>query len=303
TPAPMDASECAMTTNSLCRSFSHVLLGTEDVDVEDSSDANLRSTYAKDIYTYLRELEEKQPIRPKYLSGQAISGHMRAMLIDWIVQVQIRMKLVQETLYLTVAVLDRFLQDNAVSKKMLQLVGITALFIASKYEEIYPPKIGDITYISNETYSKPQIRHMEMKILRALNFGLGHPLPLHFLRQSSEIEEVDLKCSVLTNYLMELSLLDYDMVHFAPSKTAASCLALKILDKRTATLQCLTSYTESDLLPVMQHMAKNIILTNEGIIQLTAIKNKYASRKNCMISLIEELKSPMLWNLAQPLLK
>lgn len=82
------------------------------------------------------------------------------------------------------------LQDNCVPKKMLQLVGVTAMFIASKYEEMYPPEIGDFAFVTNNTYTKHQIRQMEMKILRALNFGLGRPLPLHFLRRASKIAEV-----------------------------------------------------------------------------------------------------------------
>lgn len=82
------------------------------------------------------------------------------------------------------------LQNSCVPKKMLQLVGVTAMFIASKYEEMYPPEIGDFAYVTNSTYTKHQIRQMEMKILRVLNFALGRPLPLHFLRRASKIGEV-----------------------------------------------------------------------------------------------------------------
>ena len=96
---------------------------------------------------------------------------------------------------------------------------------------------------------------MEMKILRVLNFSLGRPLPLHFLRRASKIGEVDAEQHTLAKYLMELSMLDYDMVHFAPSQIAAGafCLALKILDNGewTPTLQHYLSYTEDSLLPVM----------------------------------------------------
>ena len=117
-------------------------------------------------------------------------------------------------------------------KKMLQLVGVTAMFIASKYEEMYPPEIGDFAFVTNNTYTKHQIRQMEMKILRVLNFSLGHPLPLHFLRRASKIGEVDVEQHILAKYLMELTMLEYDMVHFPPSQIAsgAFCLALKILD-------------------------------------------------------------------------
>ncbi|KAK4815704.1 hypothetical protein QYF61_006687 [Mycteria americana] len=303
----METSGCAPSEDMLCQAFSDVLLDVEDVDAEDSADPNLCSDYVKDIYTYLRDLEENQPVRPKYLVDREINGNMRAILIDWLVQVQIKFRLQQETLYLAVAIIDRFLQDNAVPKKMLQLVGVTAMFVASKYEEMFPPHIGDFAYVTDNTYTKFQICQMEMKILQALNFGLSRPLPPHFLRRASKIAEVDLEQHVLAKYLMELSIVDYDMVHFPPSKTAAaaSCLALKLLNgcEWTPTLQHYTSYTESDLLPAMQHIAKNVILVNEGVTVLTAIKNKYASSKNARISTTALLDSPIIWNLAQPLMK
>ncbi|KAI4580899.1 hypothetical protein MJG53_010441 [Ovis ammon polii x Ovis aries] len=56
---------------------------------------------------------------------------------------------------------DRFMQDNCVPKKMLQLVGVTAMFVASKYEEKYPPEIGDFAFVTDNTYTKFQIRQIE----------------------------------------------------------------------------------------------------------------------------------------------
>ncbi|KAM8793540.1 LOW QUALITY PROTEIN: G2/mitotic-specific cyclin-B1-like [Eudromia elegans] len=310
-PTPMETSGCAPAEDMLCRAFSDMLLHVRDVDSEDGADPNLCSDYVKDIYGYLRQLEEKQAVRPKYLAGREITGNMRTILIDWLVQVQMKFRLLQETMYMTVAIIDRFLQDNIVSKTTLQLVGVTAMFIASKYEEMYPPEIGDFAFVTDHTYTTSQIRQMEMKILQALDFSLGRPLPLHFLRRASKIAEVDLEQHTLAKYLMELSMVDYEMVHFPPSKTAAaaSCLALKVLDGGewvswlTPTLQHYMTYTESDLLPVMQHMAKNIILVNQGLTKHVMVKNKYASSKNAKISTIAQLNSAVIQNLAKPLAK
>uniref|UniRef100_A0A8C0S1E0 G2/mitotic-specific cyclin-B1 n=1 Tax=Canis lupus familiaris TaxID=9615 RepID=A0A8C0S1E0_CANLF len=231
-PSPMETSGCAPAEEYLCQAFSDVILAVNDVDAEDGADPNLCSEYVKDIYAYLRQLEEEQAVKPKYLLGREVTGNMRAILIDWLVQVQMKFRLLQETMYMTVSIIDRFMQNNCVPKKMLQLVGVTAMFIASKYEEMYPPEIGDFAFVTDNTYTKHQIRQMEMKILRSLNFGLGRPLPLHFLRRASKIGEVDVEQHTLAKYLMELSMLDYDMVHFPPSQIAAGafCLALKILD-------------------------------------------------------------------------
>ncbi|XP_019337555.1 G2/mitotic-specific cyclin-B1 isoform X1 [Alligator mississippiensis] len=307
-PTPMETSGCMPVEEILCQAFSDVLL---DVDADDGSDPNLCSEYVKDIYKYLRVLEEQQAIRPKFLLGKEVTGNMRAILIDWLVQVQMKFRLLQETMYLTVAIIDRFLQNNIVSKKTLQLVGVTAMFVASKYEEMYPPEIGDFAFVTDNAYTKLQIRQMEMKILKALDFSLGRPLPLHFLRRASKIGEVDLEQHTLAKYLMELCIVDYEMVHYPPSQIAAAafCLALKILDGgewlsfQTPTLQHYMAYAESDLLPVMQHMAKNVIQVNQGLTKRMTIKNKYASSKNVKISTLSQLNSIVIQDLAKPLLK
>ena len=191
-PSPMETSGCAPAEEYLCQAFSDVILAVSDVDAEDGADPSLCSEYVKDIYAYLRQLEEEQAVKPKYLMGREVTGNMRAILIDWLVQVQMKFRLLQETMYMTVSIIDRFMQDNCVPKKMLQLVGVTAMFVASKYEEMYPPEIGDFAFVTDNTYTKFQIRQMEMKILRALNFSLGRPLPLHFLRRASKIGEVQI---------------------------------------------------------------------------------------------------------------
>ncbi|XP_050803021.1 G2/mitotic-specific cyclin-B1 [Gopherus flavomarginatus] len=306
-PSPMETSGCVPGEEVLCQAFSDVLLEVKDVDVDDGADPNLCSEYVKDIYGYLRDLEKQQNVRPKYLAGQEVTGNMRAILIDWLVQVQMKFRLLSETMYMTAAIIDRFLQDNSVPKKMLQLVGVTAMFIASKYEEMYPPEIGDFAFVTDHTYTKSQIKQMERKILQALDFTLGRPLPLHFLRRASKIGEVDLEQHTLAKYLMELSLVDYEMVHYPPSQIAAAafCLALKVLDggEWTPTLQHYMSYTESALHPVMQHMAKNVILVNRGLTKHMTVKNKYASSKNAKISTLPQLNSTVIQDLAKPVSK
>jgi len=79
---------------------------------------------------------------------------MRSILIDWLVDVHLKFKLLPETLFITVNIIDRFLEKQRVSKSRLQLVGVTALFVASKYEEIYPPELKDFVYITDRAYSK-----------------------------------------------------------------------------------------------------------------------------------------------------
>lgn len=82
------------------------------------------------------------------------------------------------------------LQNHPVPRKKLQLVGVTALLVASKYEEILSPDVADFVYITDNAYTSNEIREMEMIILKELNFDLGRPLPIHFLRRASKAGEV-----------------------------------------------------------------------------------------------------------------
>ncbi|NXY23822.1 CCNB1 protein, partial [Atrichornis clamosus] len=291
----------------LCEAFSSVLLESEDLDMKENDDPNMCSSYVKDIYKYLRHLEENRPVTCKYLAGEEINGNMQATLINWLVQVQMKFSLHQETLYLTVAIIYHFLQDNTVFKMKLPLVGVTAMFIASKYEEVFPPCIRDFSYVTNYTCLKFHIRKMESKILKAMDFCLGFSLPLHFLKRASRTPQVVFEQYVLAKYLMELCIVNYDMVHFCPSRTAAAafCLSLKLLSgwKLLQYLQQLTSYTESDILPVMQHMAKNVVNVNKGATKQQAILKKYATEAHTKISTIEQLDSSIIWELAKPLVK
>ncbi|XP_030049079.1 G2/mitotic-specific cyclin-B1 [Microcaecilia unicolor] len=303
-PTPMETSGC-LQEEELCQAFSDVLLQVKDVDAEDDNPM-FCSEYVKDIYKYMRTLEEEQAVKPRYLEGQQINGNMRAILIDWLVQVQMKFKLLQETMFMTVGIIDRFLQVNPVSKGLLQLVGVTAMFIASKYEEMYPPEIGDFAHVTGQSYTNSQIRNMEVKILKVLDFSLGRPLPLHFLRRASKIGEASSEHHTLAKYFMELVMVDYDMVHYLPSQIAAAafCLALKVLDSGdwTPTLQHYTSYSISDLNPVMQHIAKNVVKVNRKMTKHLTVKNKYASSRQMKISCIPQLQTAAVLDMAKPLM-
>jgi cyclin B len=79
---------------------------------------------------------------------------MRAILVDWIIEVHLKFKLLPETLFITVSLIDRFLERVQIKRHNLQLVGVTAMLIASKYEEIYAPEVNDFVYITDNAYTK-----------------------------------------------------------------------------------------------------------------------------------------------------
>ncbi|XP_072310695.1 G2/mitotic-specific cyclin-B1 [Eucyclogobius newberryi] len=297
-PTPMETSGCDPAD--LCQAFSDVILNTavRDVDSDDFNNPMLCSEYVKDIYKYLRLLEVEQNIRPNFLQGQEVTGNMRAILVDWLVQVSLKFRLLQETMYMTVAIIDRFLQDNPVPKKQLQLVGVTAMFLASKFEEMYPPEISDFAFVTDHAYTPAQIRSMERNILSVLKFKLGRPVPLQFLRRASKIHEVTAEQHTLAKYMLELTMVDYEMVHFPPSMVASAALALtiKILDagEWDATLTHYMDYSAESLLPAMAQIAKNVVKVNNGLTKHMAVKGKYSTAKQMKIATISQLKGSVV---------
>merc|ERR1712083_428740 len=102
-----------------------------------------------------REAEVKHVPKWNYMSKQPdITHSMRTILVDWLVEVAEEYKLQTETLYLAVSYIDRFLSYMSVQRAKLQLVGAACMFIASKYEEIYPPDVSEFVYITDDTYTK-----------------------------------------------------------------------------------------------------------------------------------------------------
>ena len=87
---------------------SKIVLPAGIKDIDDSSNPQLCSEYAKETFVYLKQLELRGAVKPDFLLGCPTTDKMRAVLVDWLVEVQVQFKLVQETLYLTVDTIDRY---------------------------------------------------------------------------------------------------------------------------------------------------------------------------------------------------
>ena len=112
-----------------------------------------------------------------------INDKMRAILVDWLIEVHQKFQLQKETLYITIALIDRYLELQQCSKSELQLVGTAALMVACKYEEIYPPELKDFVYVTARAYTKEDVLQMEYRILSVLSFDLTFPTALRFLER------------------------------------------------------------------------------------------------------------------------
>ncbi|KAI7597837.1 hypothetical protein KC319_g23112, partial [Hortaea werneckii] len=168
-------------------------------DIEDEEwDMSMVAQYGDEIFSYMRNLEKRMAPNPRYMEQQQeIQWSMRSVLIDWVIQVHGRFNLLPETLFLTVNYIDRFLSCKIVSLGKLQLVGATAIFVAAKYEEVQCPTISEIIYMVDGGYSADELLKAERFMLSMLQFELGWPGPMSFLRRISKADDYDLETRTL----------------------------------------------------------------------------------------------------------
>jgi len=283
--------------------------GVIDIDaLEDQNNPQLCVEYASSIYAYLREVEEGLSIRKEFLSGGYVNGKMRAVLVDWLIEVHSQFKLLQETLYMTVYIIDKFLQTegHTIRRNKLQLVGVTAMFIASKVEEMYAPEINDFVYITDNAYTAVEIRQMELRVLNTLGFNFSRPLPLHFLRRNSKAGDVDVLQHTVAKYLIEMCLLEYDMAHVPPSLLAAAALflSLRLLEPNATlantwnpTLEFYSTYSTKQIIPVVCKLA--VILTKRDDNKMRAVHVKYMNKKYMKVGELSDLQGEVVQKLAK----
>ncbi|RGP62144.1 cyclin b3 [Fusarium sporotrichioides] len=213
---------------------------TQDEIEEEMWDVSMVAEYGDEIFEYMRELEIKMLPNAHYMDNQTeIQWSMRSVLMDWLVQVHNRFGLLPETLFLTVNYIDRFLSQKIVSIGKLQLVGATAILVASKYEEINCPSLGEIVYMVDNGYTAEEVLKAERFMLSMLSFELGWPGPMSFLRRVSKADDYDLDTRTLAKYFLELTIMDERFVASPPSFLAAGahCLSRLILKKGDWTKQ------------------------------------------------------------------
>ncbi|KAL8754026.1 MAG: hypothetical protein Q9184_005246 [Pyrenodesmia sp. 2 TL-2023] len=205
----------------------------EEID-DETWDTSMVAEYGDEIFGYMRDLEIKMLPNAHYMDNQAeIQWSMRSVLMDWLVQVHHRFGLLPETLFLCVNYIDRFLSCKVVSLGKLQLVGATAIFVAAKYEEINCPSVQEVVYMVDGGYSVDEVLKAERFMLSMLQFELGWPGPMSFLRRISKADDYDLETRTLAKYFLELTIMDERFVGSPPSFVAAGahCLARMMLKK------------------------------------------------------------------------
>merc|ERR1712059_3283 len=210
-----------------------------------------------EVIVYLRGLEQKFLLPEDFLDNNKVDGGMRAILVDWLVQVQHYLKLGQETLHIGVRFLDTVLDRREVEPDKLQLVGVSALLVASKIEEYYPTDVKKLLDLTENAYSATELLNMEMVLLGVADFQVYFTTPQDFLprytRAALRSEDPD--------YLKTCQLL---LDCHLPSSSHAC---------RAPTLRHYTEYLEAEVSPVCLSMLD--ILTSP---KFTGTRLKYKSR-------------------------
>jgi G2/mitotic-specific cyclin 2 len=206
----------------------------EDLDKDDGDDPLMAAEYVVEIFQYLNELEVSTAPNPNYMDHQEdLEWKMRGILVDWLIEVHTRFHLLPETLFLAVNIIDRFLSEKVVNLDRLQLVGVTAMFIASKYEEVLSPHVGNFRHVADDGFTEEEILSAERFILSALDYDLSYPNPMNFLRRISKADDYDIHTRTVGKFIMEISLLDHRFMEHRPSHVAAAAMYLsrQVMDK------------------------------------------------------------------------
>lgn len=279
-----------------------------DPDEKTRDDPQLVTEYVEDILTYLRNIENEYPIKEKFLEEAKVTPKMRSTLVNWLVQAHANFSLGVEALYLAISIVDRYLQVNkGIDRSTFQLLGTAALLLAAKYEEVYIPDINDFVYICDGAFTKRQLLKMEIDICKRLEFRMGWPVSIYFLRRYSKIAAVRSDQHTLAKYILELALVEYPLAHVKPSiqAAAACCLAVAILSETmepskvwSVTLVHYTKYKYSDIKPVVHEFAHMIVRAETT--KFTSVRLKYCVSKFGKMSLNCKLRGPLIRKLTLP---
>lgn len=205
---------------------------------------------------------------------------MRTILNDWIVEVHSKFRLLPETLLIAINLIDRFLSARTVSLEKFQLVGLTALFVSAKYEEVICPSVTHFLHMADGGYDVDEILRAERYLLQTLDFDLAYPNPLHFLRRVSKADGYDVHSRTVAKFFIEISCLEHRLLPFPPSMLAAAAMWLARLCFNRgpwhANMVHYSTYAQHEVLDCAQVMLDYIVSPDLEV--GSAFYKKYASR-------------------------
>lgn len=259
-----------------------------NIDARNANDPQFATEYIEDIMNFQRSSELRHRPASHYMERLQtdVNPSMRAILVDWLNEVAQEYHLKTETLHLAVNLIDRFLSSYVVNRSRLQLVGVTGMLIASKYEEIMPPTVDEFVYITDNTYNRDDLLKLEGVMLNTLRFEITAVTIADFLPRFLLAANADHRLAYLAHYIVELTLQDYHFLNFLPSMMAASAVALALhtvgLPAWSPTLQYYTRYSPSDIRTCVAEL--HTALRNAEVQSLQAVREKFAHSRYMRVS-------------------
>jgi cyclin B len=246
-----------------------------DVDVQRAC-VGSEAEYAEDIFH--AALRQEKQHRPQQLSEGAITPKMHSVLVDWLAEVHLKFQCRAETLFGAVSLLDRYLAKASPPRDRLQLVGVTALFVAAKYEEVFAPELRDFVYVTDRAYRRDEILQCEVDMLTTLKWRIFVPSPMYFLQRFAHLMGLGITEDkfYLAQYFAELSLPDVRFAKLAPSLIASAALLLanKVVKSSPSwprPIAAVLPYQETEV----KAIAKQLV---ELLGADSAVKRKFSSR-------------------------
>lgn len=248
--------------------------------------------YSLEINDYITKTQGKNSFSFKPLDSfqRDITEKMRGILVDWLIDVHNKFKLRDETLFLTVNLIDRYLSKTQVDKQRFQLLGVSAMLIACKYEEIYAPEVKDFVYVTDNAYTRDDVLIMEAKILEEIGFSLLIHSPKLFLEKLLLGGSFTEKAKMLARYVLELSLMEFSTGKHSPCTLASASIYLssklfKEGDPWPKSSASMTNLQEADVRPAAKELC--LLLQSAEKSQFQAVKRKYSSSKYLSISKVQ----------------
>ena len=253
----------------------------------ESSNLNNLSEYYDEIYLnlLLDEHYGKNSIKIDYMNQQNdINDKMRAILVDWLIEVHYRYHFKRKTLLQTIMLIDLYLSKKSISKIKFQLLGIASLFISCKENEIYYPGAKEFINMTDNAYTKHELLKMEAHVLNILNFEILSSSADEFYNILSKWFDFNKEQKFLGEYFIDSSLVIYDMLKYRPSIIALACayIVMKFYGiKKYKDLYSFDIVMKDSQEKEIKECARELcyLVKNLSNSSLKATKEKYSSEK------------------------
>jgi cyclin B len=241
--------------------------------------------YFDEVYLNLLLDEKKfyKKINSNYMTLQkSINDKMRAILVDWLIDVHFRFDMKKKTLFNCIYIIDAFLSKNLIDRKYLQLLGMAALLISCKETEIMYPSLNSFLALSDFSYSLQELTNMERFVMKILDFDILAPTAEEFYAINAEYFKFGEKQRFFGEYFLDASLIDYNLLKYNQSTIAVACGYIVMKFFNLNGVHSLLKNTGDNIKQIdVKNCARDLcfLVKNLSNSSLKATKNKYMSDK------------------------